>query len=200
MKKLKKTMVTVLAAAAVLSLAACGKRDADKKGEPGTETTTEALKELSAVAAVGTTFEGNGYTVVFPENWEKTTLSDLEFVIYCTEEHGSEFTENLNILQEDLSAYGSMTLDQYAQAAMRQYEGLSGFTVINSEKRLVNGEPVFMLTSTATQDGSAYQCEQMVIVKNKTAYIVTFSGDTEGGFAGAQADAEAIMASFRVTK
>lgn len=199
MKKLKKTMVTVLVAAAVLSLAACGKEDADKKGEPATETTTEALKELSA-AAVGTTFEGNGYTVVIPENWEKTTLSDFEFVIYCTEEHGSDFTENLNILQEDLSAYGSMTLDQYAQAAMRQYEGLSGFTVINSEKRLVNGEPVFMLTSTATQGGSAYQCEQMVTVKNQTAYIVTFSGDTEGGFTGAQADAEAIMASFRVTK
>lgn len=198
MKRMKKAMVIALSCAIALSLGACGKKPVSENSGK-TEATTEALKELAAAAA-GTTFEGTGYTVVIPENWEQTTLAGYEFAIYCTQEYGSEFTENMNILYEDLSAYGSMTLDDYAQAAMRAYENKTGYTITGSEKRSVNGEPVYILNSTATQSGSTYQCEQMIVVKNSTAFIITFSGDTEGGYTGAQAEAESIMASFRVTK
>lgn len=193
MKKFRKFMVTVLAVASVLSLAACG-TEKTKENE-----TRETLKELAA-PATGTTFEGTGYSIVVPEKWEQMSMTGYEFVIYCTVENGSEFTENMNVLREDLSAYGSMSLDDYAKAAMNQFEKTPGYTITSSEKRLVNGEPVFIINSTVTQNGASYQCEQMAVVVDKTAYVITYSGDTDGGFSAVQADAEAIMASFKVTK
>lgn len=194
MKKLKKIMVTVLSVAAVLSLTACGSEKQKQK-----ENETETIKELAAPAS-GTTFEGIGYSIVIPEKWEQMSMTGYEFVIYCTEEKGSEFTENMNVLREDLSAYGSMTLDDYTKAAMSQFEKTPGYTINSSEKRLVNGQPVLIIKSTVTQDGESYLCEQMAAVENKTAYVITYSGDADGGFSAAQADAEAIMASFKVTK
>ncbi len=188
MRNLKKAAATVLAAAAVFALAACGNSSGGGKSQNPT----------LAQPAEGETFNGSGYSVVVPDTWEQTELSGYEFVAYAVNGGGADFAENMNILTEDLSAYGNMSLDTYVEQAKKQFAAQSGFEITDERKVSVDGYDAVMLKETVTQSGTTYKCEQMVTVRGKKAYIITYSGDNEGGFDSMLSEAESIMASFKV--
>lgn len=185
MRKLKKAVAVVLMAASLMSLAACG-----SKGKTELPTLAEA--------AAGETFEGSGYTVVIPDTWKKASMSGYEFVVYRLADGGGDFAENINILKEDLSAYTALSLDEYVTAAKEQLKKTSGYAITGEKKVTVNGEEAVILNESIEQDGETYLCQQMVIVKTKKAYIITYSGDSEGGYEAGLAEAESIMASFKI--
>lgn len=192
MRKLKKIAIVAMSVLTLLSFTACGSKSSKKADLP-----------TLAAPAEGTAIEGTDYTLNLPDSWvDGSSLSSLnsstaqaDLIICCTETAGSEdFAENINVMRSK-SASG-VTLSQYKEQVLKQYKSTTGFEVEGTTDCSVSGNEAFALVSKVTQSGITYKCKQVCFIAGDYVYVITYAGDTDGGYDEKESEANAIIASF----
>lgn len=209
MKRIKKLSAFFCAIVAMFSIVACG-GDSDNtitsttvatptlgNEDKTTAPTTEAAKAPTlAVPVTGTEVSGSGYTLTFPDTWTASTSEGCDMVMLDAGSTGS-FMTNLNVVIEDVSAYGSaITAAVYCEAAKSQLTG-SGFTVKETKNVTVNGQDAYTLTCEAVEGDVKYIVKQLYVVGGGNAYVTTFSAGSET-FDKDIAVGDSILASFKL--
>lgn len=190
MNRLKKGFVIALSAITVLSLVACGKSDSDNKEE---ESTTSSHK----TNFMGIMYRGTGYDLTVSDNWEKVDDKTTDLMFTDINSPNEDFKQTINVVVEDCSAFDEIqTCDDYLQAALEQYKTKSNFKVLDTGKNTFNGYDATVAHLEITSNNITYKCEQAFIVKDQIAYILTFSGDENGGYDKTIKEAEGIFNQF----
>lgn len=149
------------------------------KGDEEEETTTKASGNSHSTAPSGwTEFRGTGYSIYLDgDEWTKTSLagSELAFTHLGTAVNG--FTENINIITQDTSAY-DIDLEAYKDLSLQQYDQL-GYDLIEVEDMEINGQEGYYIVTSTVQDGTKCYIAQWFTLINDTAYVYTFAADEE---------------------
>lgn len=213
MKRIKKLSAVFCAIVAMFSIVACG-GDSENTITPTTvqtptlgneekttapttaPTTASAQAPTLAVPATGTEVSGSGYTLTFPDTWTASSSEGCDIVMYDASSTGS-FTTNMNVVIEDVSAYGSaMTAETYCEAAKLQFAG-AGYTVVETKNVTVNGQDAYTLICEAVEGDVKYIVKQLYVVGGGNAYVTTFSAGSDT-FDKEVALGDSILATFKL--
>lgn len=213
MRNMKKLTAVICAVVATLSIAACG-----SSSEGTITSTTVATPTLSnetkaaevkttaaagtsatlAAPATGTEKVGTGYSLTFPATWVESTSAGCDMVMMNSACTSTSFTTNINVVIEDVSAYGTMTSETYCEAAKSQFANTTGYTVTGTQKCSVNGVEAYTLTCDAVQSGISYKIKQLYVVSGGKAYVTTFSAGADGTYEKDVVEGDSIFATFQV--
>ena len=121
-------------------------------------------------------FEGEWAKIKYKKDWtyETTDLSGYESVVFLSPTGMS----TVGLTKEDLPV--TYTVEQYKNAAVMQLKNAYPDTIVEEKKTEVNGYDAYKISYDLTIGGITGTIEQTVIVKGKTAIIITFSGMEEG--------------------
>lgn len=160
--------------------------------------TGSADKESSSGAASGlpqgyTRIDGQGYYYGYPSSWKKASAGMADTMIVNTNSSAG-VQENINTLTESI---GSYTLEQYREAAISQYARMDGYTYIGYEEITVQGVKGNILHLSAVSGSNRCLVDQCVLVKNRKAYILTYTY-AENTSQAARNEAKNIMMTFTI--
>lgn len=192
MRKFRKIAVVAVSAMTLLSFTACG----GKK---------ESTAPTIAQPAQGTSIDGTGYTLTYPDTWmdgkeaaSYSAAAKADLILYSQEGAGDDtFAENINVVQGD--AGKNAKIDDYIDQVKKQYQSSSAYNLVEEpQKCSVNGIDAYKLVTEVKQSGVTYKCKQVCLIANDKAYVITYSGDVNGGYDGKESEADSIMASFKL--
>lgn len=170
-----------------------------KETQKTTESPTKETEQESSGSAVSglpqgyTKIEGQGYYYGYPSGWSKGSAGTAETLI-VKENASMTVRENINTLSESV---GSYTLDQYREAAISQYAQLEGYTYTGYNEVTINGNKGNILHVSAEFAGTKMLVDQYVLIKNKKAYIITYTY-SEDTTAANKSEAESIIMTFTI--
>ncbi len=163
----KRFIAVIISIALLLALAGCG---SSQPAEP------ERVETPSGTFEVYRNSE-YGISVQFPADWTKQ--DDVEGAIIKffapLQDAADTFSENLNIIEEDLGQ--RMTLDEYSQLSLEQLRKLGDIEISLSDATL-SGLPAQEAFFTMNLQGMSMDFRQIWTVKDKRAYILTFTSET----------------------
>lgn len=115
------------------------------------------------------TLDHSRFSIKYPSNW--TIKSDTESALFTSPEGNS-----INVVYENMET--SMTVDQYYEKNVSEIKDLldNETMVEQSTAIFANGEGR-MITFTAKLDNTDLKFSQVFAVKDKTGYVLTYSGD-----------------------
>lgn len=115
-----------------------------------------------------------GFEINYPGDWQMKEFSGVIAFMSPPEGPDDTFSENLNILVEDISAY-QMSPEEYAKAADDYWLSSNpGVEIIDSQKTTINAQEVFYAVAV---DGQ-YKFKQYKFIKDNKAYILTYTSET----------------------
>ncbi len=140
------------------------------------------------------------YTIQYPPDWElnQTGISGTNFVLFAPlESEIDSFRENVGLLIQDLSEY-DLNLDQYTDLSEHQLNTMfPNSKLLESERRSdVLGE-FHRLRYLGDSDVYHLMFIQHYWVRNKLAYVLTFTGE-QSNFEDYNKTCEKIINSFRI--
>ena len=118
------------------------------------------------------TNEEYNFSIAPPSGWtvDDTTTGAAVFFYGPTEEG---FMVNVNIQVESLPT--TMTLEEYASAAKEQLAiAFSNYELVSEGTRVINEVNAYELVSTFTQGEIDLKMKQVLLVKAKKAYVITY--------------------------
>jgi hypothetical protein len=143
-------------------------------------------------------YETEDFAIQYPSNWrlmEENSLGALFFLFSPADSVGDPFSENVNLIQQDLSGM-NLDLDAYTDLSVRQIESLLPESEILENARLEkNGQPYQKLIYAGMQGENLLQFEQYYWVMEETAYVLTLTC-YQSSFAAFQPVGERILDSF----
>ena len=146
-------------------------------------------------------WEGPLYSLQYPSNWEVQLLGDLVAFVSPAENAG-DFRENVNVFAAALPPEAADT--SAAQLFANSFESLQAsiedFRLVEADDQTQLGnEPGVKVAYSGTSKGVPLQFQQRVMVKDGTAYSLTYSGEKTKY--GAMAPIiEAMAQSFKLTE
>ncbi len=144
-------------------------------------------------------FEGNGYSLEYPETWilsTDITAPGLDATIRSPKEYTTDdFLENFNILIQEI---GDVTIDDYINISEQQIKTMipDGHLIL-SDKKKVNGRVVVNLIYTGTFSGKSLKCHQYCAIISPNAYVLTFTSD-ENRYDDYADISERVLSSFKL--
>jgi len=107
-----------------------------------------------------------------------------------------KFSENVNLVTEDLTAYPGMTLEKYMEINLAQLSSfVTDYKLIARENSVVSGTPATALIYTGRQGIFQLKFLQVFIVADNRAYVLTFTAE-EAQYKKYEAAARGIINSF----
>jgi len=175
---------------AITAATACGDDDS------GGIFTTTTVAPGTTPATTGTTQapdEGPGqfadfvsiahpFAVQYPESWEVEENSFGAVVTFLSPLTGEDdpFHESVNVVVEDLGGI-EVTLDEYIDAALSQLPTIiPDIELTDQIDDTMGGQPSQIITYTGSQEGFQFTWVQEVSLFEGSAYVLTYSGLTEG--------------------
>lgn len=146
------------------------------------------------------TLDTSRYTINYPVEWELEVDGELGtrfFLFSPLESEEDQFSENINLITEDLTGLG-IDLDMYNDLASGQLETvIEEYSLIESQRVTWNDQSYHKLVYTGTLDALALAFEQRFYVEHETAFILTFASmqDTFDQYAEVR---DRIMSSFLI--
>jgi len=116
-------------------------------------------------------------SIQFPAHWTKQEESPGTVVSFYAplEDAADPFSENANIIVQDLGQ--RMTLGDYSQLSLEQLQKVGSMDVHLSDTTLA-GLPAQEAAFTMSLNGVSMDFHQIWTVKDKRAYILTFTSET----------------------
>ena len=157
---------------------------------------TEALTSNEQAAPAGSWHEYNhgDYTVYAPESWEMDISGRMGtmFILFSPQDSNDHFfRENVNMVMEDVSAYGT-SLEEY----LEQSKGmLEEYITDLSNLEITQRNDRYWLSYQGTQGRLTLHFRQMMVKHDEKVYILTFTAPS-GVDTGNEQVAEKIMESF----
>jgi len=134
-----------------------------------------------------------------PSDWrvDQSGQMGTSFFLFSPQSNlADDFQENVNVIVQDLSAYGSLTLDEYVEASLGQIKNIITNASIIVNERVVDGDKEYQkLIYTGTQASYSLKFEQFCYLIDNKAYIVTLTCK-ESEFDKYQELGEKILSSF----
>jgi hypothetical protein len=160
---------------------------------------TEVATEKPAEQA--TTYEYSNkegwFTLQVPNQrtFQENVFNSL-VMLYAPQPKGDTVKENLGIITEKVE--GSVNLSGYYELTKGNLETIiPDFTLISKEDIKIDGINAIKIIYKGTQQEKKLQREQVIFLKNNTAYVCTYTA-TQDTFDSLVKDVEAIINSFKL--
>ena len=139
------------------------------------------------------------YAVDYPETWHLRELGKAVTISSPKESELDKFSENVQIVAEDLRAFPDVTLmDYHKKGSENARKFLTDFRSLEEARtEWLDRETVVMLY-TATVHGERYKFKDYKFMLGRTAYVLTYTA-READFDSYLTQAENIMRSLRVS-
>jgi hypothetical protein len=142
------------------------------------------------------TYSTESFSIAYPKLWELNTtgVNGTEFVVVSQRTDSfDQFSENVNLVTQ---VVGQTTLANYASQSERQItDEMTGSKVLYSKNVVKKGVKVHETHFKANVQGASIIFEQVYIIKNETAFILTFSAE-EKAYEQMKPIANEVMNSF----
>lgn len=124
----------------------------------------------------------NGYSLHYPQDWtlDQSGQSGTSFIVLSQPSSPDDlFRENVNLLIQDLNGL-NMDLDKYTQISLDQINMmLTNGNIIENVRRKADGSVFQKVVYTGDQGVFKIYCEQFYWVKDKKAYVLTLTCETD---------------------
>ncbi len=139
--------------------------------------------------------QSENYAIRYPDKWEINASGYMgtKFIILSPVEENDVFRENINLIIQDLSTY-DINLDDFAQLSENQIKTQFGENSIIEHKKEGNH---YKIIYQGAQNGIDMMFEQYYFLKDKKAYILTFTS-IPTAFDAYKQIAEEILSSFTI--
>lgn len=151
------------------------------------------------------TFEKDNYSISYPSDWEfsdQNPQPTVAFMLNSPKESQKEdlFRESVNLTIEELSM-ADYTLDQYTEIALEQVKKQipSAKMITALPANIGDVEATNIVWSAEVGNGMVLQFNQLFAVKDRIAYVLTFT-TTEAEYDIYIEDAAKIISSFKFIK
>jgi hypothetical protein len=125
------------------------------------------------------TYEKDGFSVEYPSSWivdESGTMNTK--VILKSDEVKDGFSQNLNVIMQDVSAYG-LNLDQLVGISEGQFKQMPKAKVVSSERIKDEHGEKHAIVIQGDFSGPDVTVKQYYMLKGKMAYVVTYTNLTK---------------------
>jgi serine/threonine-protein kinase len=143
-------------------------------------------------------YNSNEFAIQYPDSFELHTSKEMGTLFYLLSKQSSpfdKFRENINLITEDLSEY-KIDLKEYIELSEKQLLGIiSESDFIDKKLISAHGKEFYRVIYGLSQNSLNLKIMQYIWVKNKKAYVLTYSAEVEQ-FANYKPTCEAIMDSF----
>lgn len=161
------------------------------------------LFSINAIAQTDwKTLKDKEYSIKYPADWtaDKTGQMGATFFLFSPLDSESDaFRENINLIVQDLSAY-NLDLNGFTALSESQIKTMvKNSSIIESLRVKTNGNEFHKIIYSGEQNDLLLTFEQYYWVKNKKAYILTFTC-TQESFDRFKKTSEEILASFVLKK
>ncbi len=123
-----------------------------------------------------------GYSLQYPQDWtlDQSRQSGTSFIVLSQPSSpDDQFRENVNLLIQDLNGL-NMDLDNYTEISLDQVKMmLTNGNIIESVRRKGNGVEFQKVVYSGDQGVFKIYCEQYYRVKDKKAYVLTLTCETD---------------------
>ena len=180
MKKLKLLSLSLAIVLVMFTLVGC---DIAPKQDDITEDLEELQVEEEEIETLEETNELEGYTLFenseyrlhYKEDWttDETAVGSLTARVFLSPDGAS----TINIIKETLPI--KYTIDQYKTASLSNLKNQYTTTDFSEEKLTVDGNEAYRITYEADVSGMTVKVSQTLVVEEKSAYVITFSGTDE---------------------
>ena len=149
-----------------------------------------------------TSFAKDNYKIQYPKTWRLDTskVMGTELFIFSPLENSSDkFSENANILIQDLSGQ-NIDLAKYKEITDKQLiEMVTDYKVFESSIKNIDNRNYFKIIYAMTQGKFRLKITSICFIKNDKAYLATFSSEFDK-YEQYKYLSEDILNSFRLTK
>ena len=153
--------------------------------QTSTETSTPTKEEPSAPKTKTYTNSTYGLSLEYPEDWSMKENPATGIVVAFgspKESSDDKFVDNVNVSFTNLSSKDALTLDQLADAWLKETENSAPtFKLLDRQHTSVAGETAEQLVYSFSNKGMDMKGMVVITMKNKMAYIVTYSAE-EGSY------------------
>jgi len=136
---------------------------------------TDLLETGSTQDWVG--YDAGNFTISYPKDWRLDPSKQMgtEFILYAPREAGDPFSENINLVTENL--YGeSIDLPTYMEASLEQFrKQLPSSKIVESKQMGQDDQAYHYVIFTNKQSGLNLKFLQYYWIKNGKAYIFTLT-------------------------
>jgi serine/threonine-protein kinase len=120
---------------------------------------------------------GKKFTISYPKEWTTRSVNNAIAFLSPQEGAGDTFQENVNVLQQDLSAQ-PMTLDNYTELSRKQITDAFGANaVVSTAPKSIAGQKGVEMVYTMNYQGRALKIRAYWFIKEKTAWVLTFTAE-----------------------
>lgn len=144
------------------------------------------------------TFDASGFSISFPETRTmQQNVFGAQLILFSPQETWDKVREFVGIVSETLPS--DMSVDNYYAMIVKPQINLNikDYTEISNETITLNGVAAKKIVYKGTQVNMPLQRIQVLAIKNKMVYIVTYTA-TQETFTTLEKDAETIVNSFTV--
>jgi hypothetical protein len=127
-------------------------------------------------------YENQAYSLKleYPSTWKAAEGAAGAIVVFLSPLESKEdlFSENVNVLTEDLSAHPTLTVEGYAEigiAKLPMY--ITDYKHIGTRKHTLSGLPAQIIEYTGRQGVFQIHILQAMTIADKKAYVVTFTAE-----------------------
>ena len=170
----------------------------DESSEPAPATVDDSSEAQPSGNASNT--QGNGYTIdIDSTKWNDitSTVSGVDRAYSYVGDSSDPYyaTANFNIIAQ--SGAGDTKVTDYVDLIKKQYETL-GYTISNSEELKFNGYDAYKVETTVTQASVTMKMNQIVLIENGTAYIISYGSETSV-FDTVKPEFDNVLSTFKVS-
>jgi hypothetical protein len=140
----------------------------------------------------------SGFSLEYPGNrtYQEGVYGSLVMFFSPWSGTGDKFKENLGVVSELLPS--DMTVDEYYALAKPQLQQIvKDYTELLNENITIDGLTAKKIIYRGTQGTYKLQREQVFFIKNKVAYVLTYTASADT-FNDRNTEAEKIIVSFKV--
>lgn len=144
--------------------------------------------------------KGN-FKISYPKSWTIDTSKRLGaelFIFSPLENKDDKFSENINILIQDLSGQG-IDLNKYKQITEQQLNGVPGSSLFESSVLKTGKGEYYKITYAMMQGANKLKITSVCYIKYDNAYLATFTADIDK-YDQYKYIGEKILNSFRLIK
>ena len=140
-----------------------------------------------------------GFTAEYPESWNASDVSGIVFFRSPQKSLTDTFSENVNIVVEDISQ-NPMSLVQYADnSVMTATEALPHFRLLQRGRAKIGAIDALYYVFSSQQGDWLLKHKVYMFIVNGLAYNITYTAE-EHSYDVHLLEAEAIMHSFKITR
>lgn len=152
--------------------------DDEKESDKTPEDDKDEEKEDNTIYKDWKKYNGNGYTMYLSKDWTETDMMYADMAFANSKTAGNGFADNINSMVQDLSIY-DMDLEGYKDLSVSQYDAIEGYTLDTIEKVKISGTDGYKFEISVEADSVTVVISQYFTVKDKKAYLYTFTADED---------------------